>query len=41
MTNCLNDLPGSYIEIQVQQKASHDNFAKKLEVTYQFVVESQ
>ena len=41
MTNRLNCLSGSYIEIRVQQTTSHDNFAKKREFAYRFVVESR
>ena len=41
MTNRLNYLSGSHIEIRVQQTASHDNFANLIEYAYQFVVESQ
>ena len=41
MTNRLNTLAGTHIEIWVQQTTSHDNFATKVEYAYQFVVESQ
>ena len=41
MTNGLNYLSGTHIEIWVQQMTSHDNFAKPVEYAYQFVVESQ
>ncbi|HEY1473853.1 MAG TPA: hypothetical protein VGF53_07190 [Pseudolabrys sp.] len=41
MTNRLNYLSGTHIEIWVQQTTSFDNFAKPVEYAYQFVVESQ
>lgn len=41
MTNRLNYLSGTHIEIWVQQTTSHDNFATPIEYAYQFVVESQ
>jgi hypothetical protein len=41
MTNRLNYLSGTHIEIWVQQTASHDNFATPVEYAYQFIVESQ
>jgi hypothetical protein len=41
MTNRLNYLSGTHIEIWVQQTASHDNFATSVEYAYQFIVESQ
>ncbi len=41
MTNGLNYLSGTHIEIWVQQTTSFDNFAKPIEYAYQFVVESR
>lgn len=41
MTNRLNYLSGTHIEIWVQQTTSFDNFANPVEYAYQFVVESQ
>ena len=41
MTNRLNYLSGTHIEIWVQQTTSFDNFAKPVEYAYQFVVKSQ
>jgi hypothetical protein len=40
MTNGLNYLSGTHIEIWVHQTASHNNFATPVEYAYQFVVES-
>lgn len=41
MTNRLNYLSGTHIEIWVQQTTSFDNFATPVEYAYQFIVESQ
>ena len=40
MTNRLNTLVGTHIEIWVHQTASHNNFATPVEYAYQFIVES-
>lgn len=40
MTNGLNYLSGTHIEIWVHQTVSHNNFATPVEYAYQFVVES-